>query len=135
MCYRQRQGVNKKSLCDDDTHEIYNYWNKQAIVVHKKCTVGMKKKIAAALKDYTVEEIKEAIKNYEEILHSPDYFWNYVWTLMDFCSRGIHKFLNEAKPYDNFFNKKLGEKSQKQVLKDFENLKNKFLDYKHQQKP
>ena len=30
-----------------------------------------------------------------------DYWWNYKWTMEDFLIRGLHKFVDEAQPFDN----------------------------------
>ena len=42
-----------------------------------------------------------AFENYAFILNSPDYSWSYKWTMEDFLNRGLHKFVNEAQPFDN----------------------------------
>ena len=74
---------------------IYIVWNKQKIVTHKKLTDDTSRAIGVALKDYSVEEICQAIKNYAEILAGPErYYFKYRWTLMDFLKRGLAKFLD-----------------------------------------
>lgn len=78
-------------------------WNSQGIIQHKKVTTMMKKAIDKALKnaDYPLAEIFKAFENYAAILRSPDYFWSYKWTMEDFLNRGVHKFVDEAQPFDN----------------------------------
>ena len=66
----------------------------------------MKRKLQAALKDRTQEEILCAIDNYSTVLKSDDYFWSHEWTLEDFISRGLDKFTEEAHPLTNFLKDK-----------------------------
>ena len=79
-------------------------WNEQKIIIHKKITSKKLSSIKKALKDFTQEEIFKSFQNYATILHSPDYFWNYTWTMEDFLQRGLHRFVDEAKPLTNLKN-------------------------------
>lgn len=73
-------------------NNIFDHWNKAGIIKHQKLTGKMETKIKSALKDYTPEELAQAISNYSEILNSPEYYWSYRWTIQDFLMRGIEKF-------------------------------------------
>jgi hypothetical protein len=81
---------------------IYNRfleeWNDHGIINHKKITTRMKKAIDKVLKeaDYPLIEVFKAFGNYAFILKSRDYAWSYKWTMEDFLSRGLHKFVDEA---------------------------------------
>jgi hypothetical protein len=79
-------------------------WNEQKIILHKKITSKKLSSIKKALKDFSQEEIFKSFQNYATVLHSPEYFWNYTWTMEDFLQRGLHKFVNEAKPLTAFLN-------------------------------
>jgi len=81
---------------------IFNTWNEQNIIIHKKLTDKIKTKINSALNDYTEEEIIGAIKNYAEILQSDKYMWTYKWGIEDFLQRGIKKFLSALDPHNNY---------------------------------
>lgn len=107
--------------------EVFCHWISCNIVIHRKLTSGMEKKIKAALKDYTVEEIKESITNYGKILLSEDYYWTYTWPLLDFVSRGIPKFLTESKPFDNFATEEYKRNKSK---KDFSDFRDEFKKWK-----
>jgi phage replication O-like protein O len=74
--------------------EIYTVWNEQKIIVHKKLTDDTERTIRTTLKDYSKEEICQAIRNYAEILKGDQYFFKYSWTLKDFLRRGLPKFLD-----------------------------------------
>jgi hypothetical protein len=95
----------RRSKADRDL--IYNRfleeWNDHGIINHKKITTRMKKAIDKVLKnaDYPLTEVFKAFENYAEILYSPGYFWDYKWTMEDFLNRGLHKFVDEAQPFDN----------------------------------
>ena len=86
---------------------IYNRfleeWNDQRIINHKKITTRMKKAIDKVMKDadYPLIEVFKAFGNYAIILKSRDYAWSYKWTMADFLSRGLHKFVDEAQPLGN----------------------------------
>ncbi len=77
---------------------IYTFWNEHEIKVHRKLTDQMRKKITTTLKTYTEEEIKQSISNYSLIVNdkSQEYWFDYRWTLKDFLSRGIEKFLGDV---------------------------------------
>lgn len=76
----------------DHLKDIFDHWNAQKIIVHKHLSDKVKRKIKSALKVRSPDEIKTAISNYAEIVHSPDHYFEYRWTLADFLQRGIDKF-------------------------------------------
>ena len=63
--------------------------------------------IKSALKDgHTGEDIKQAIRNYATVVHGDIYFWDHVWPLEFFLTRGLSRFVDAAKPLQNFLTKK-----------------------------
>jgi len=78
----------------DDKRLIFDHWNAQKIVEHRKLTDPIKRRINGALANYKVEEIVQAIDNYAFILASPLHFFKYKWTLADFLMRGLDKFMD-----------------------------------------
>lgn len=70
----------------EEIKEIFQAWITADIIKHKRLTRAMETKIKSALKDYTVEEIKQAIRNYGYIVNDDRYFFNYKWTLDQFCT-------------------------------------------------
>ena len=111
---------------------IQKFWNSNSIVSCRnlKSCEGF---LNARLKTYSENEIKEAIKNYATILHSPEYQFSYRWTLKDFIQRkndNIARFLNSAKPFQSLPKTKLDNAKQtksatKQWLESQTNLKHK----------
>ncbi len=98
--------MREKLELEDTMRYIYNFWLDAGIVLHKNLNDMTRARIKKAIKNYSVEQIKDAIINYAEILHSDNYYWTYVWTLSEFASRGIDKFLSESLPYSNFATEK-----------------------------
>ena len=103
----KKETIIKGSILKADKDQIYIHflkkWNEQGMIKHKKVTTRMKKAIDKAIKsaDYPLAEIFKAFENYAFILKSRDYWWNYKWTMEDFLIRGLHKFVDEAQPFDN----------------------------------
>ena len=81
---------------------VYDHWNAKQIVVHKKLTEKIKQKINTHLRDNSLEDITQAIDNYNTALKSPEYFFKFKWPLIDFLDRGLRKFVDEAQPLSNF---------------------------------
>jgi hypothetical protein len=94
--------------------EIFKFWNEQKIITHNVLTDKMKTKIKSALKDYSLGDIKIAITKYKQVLTGDQYFWSYKWTLPDFLSRGLTKFLDT--PIDGFKQSNGFEKEKKKKV-------------------
>ena len=97
---RQPNNINKNDKNDKNEKNIYiaifDYWNSKKIIVHKKLTDKIKRKISGALDTHSPDELKKAIDNYHTVLTSDKYYWTYKWTLDDFLQRGVEKFLTDA---------------------------------------
>jgi hypothetical protein len=77
----------------EDVKHVLDYWNACNIIRHKD-TEKIRKKIRAALKVYTIEELEGAIRNYAYVLSNPQkFFWTHKWQLKDFLDRGVDRFL------------------------------------------
>lgn len=104
-----REDINK----DNNIYNvILEFWNSKNIIVHKKLSDKVKRKIKATIDLYSHDEVKKAINNYATILHDDKYFWSYKWTLEEFLQRGFEKFLHDA-CFENFRNDKNQNKNQK----------------------
>lgn len=86
-----------------NVENIFNYWNSKEIINHKKLTPVIEKAIEKALKNYSIEEIRQAIEIYSEILNSKFYF-SYKWHISDFLSRknGISTFMEDGSNRVNY---------------------------------
>ena len=88
---------------------IFDLWNSLGILKHKKLTDDMKQAIDRVLRDYSLEDVSQAIKNYAEILKCDQYYFKYSWTLKDFLRRGLEKFSSLETARQNYLNQKGGE--------------------------
>ncbi len=77
-----------------DINIIYECWNEQCIIIHRKITPDTTKAIKAALKTNTKEEILQSIRNYAKIQKGEQYWFKYAWTLKDFLKKGLAKFVD-----------------------------------------
>jgi hypothetical protein len=81
-----------------DREAVFNYWNKQKIVVHRRINQDIETALNRTLKYYPVEEVFEFIDLYATILEigvpeeKQKYFWTHKWNLYEFLIRGIKKF-------------------------------------------
>ena len=79
----QKISQNKENIV-----EIVAYWNETAKKFRcRKVTSDIENAILKRLKEYTIEEIKQAIKNYQLILQHPKSFFKYTWNLQEFLTR------------------------------------------------
>ena len=91
----------KETITKESIYSVFVLWNEQGITKHK--TIDKHKpSINAAIKEYSEGEIKKAIINYNTILTDPIYYWTHKWTLKEFLQRGLDKFRDENKPFDNY---------------------------------
>lgn len=82
---------------------LFEYWNSKKIIVHRKMNQAMKSHINARLEEYSVDELKKAIDNYNEILKSDNYYWTHKWSLQDFMKpNNVTRFVDDADPLENF---------------------------------
>ncbi len=82
---KQNQKIEK---IQESIAEIVAFWNENA----KKCrcvkiTSDIQKAIQKRLKEFSVEEIKQAIRNYQLVIQNPKSFFKYTWNLQEFLTR------------------------------------------------
>jgi len=110
--YINKNDKNDKNIIDNYIYSLFDYWNSLKIIVHRDIT-EFKPHLHAALQKYSVEEIKEAMKNYNDILKSEEYYWTHRYKLDEFLKRkgNIDRFLSINKPFENFRKDKTKKKS------------------------
>lgn len=89
--------------------EIFEYWQEQNIIVHQKASDSIKSAIKKALKENTIDEIKECISHYSEMLKDEKYnLCNYTWGLDTFLTRknGYRLFLSTGEKWINYLRDK-----------------------------
>ena len=85
---------------------LFNIWNNLKIITHKKLTSDMKRAIDISRKDYSQEDIEQAMRNYAVIAKGSEYYWSHKWTLIEFLSRrhsnNIERFMDLEVVKSNF---------------------------------
>lgn len=109
----------------DNIHSIIKHWNSQKIKTLEERESNIRKKtnskIQKQLKDYSVDEISEAISNYSIILKEDKYFFSYSWQLWEFLDRGLINFLTKNEPFKNYLSDKdKGSTKEEQRKKDLD---------------
>lgn len=96
-----------------DVEALFDHYLSKHIIQHKKMTTSMQRAIKARLRDYTVEELKQAIDNYADVYFSEQHWFTHKYPLADFMrDKDIRKFLDEADPINNFAYKKQEQKEE-----------------------
>lgn len=97
----------------DNCEIIFGHWNTcPNLITHRKLGPDMKRKVLISLKKHignglTMLDMLNSITNYNTVLGDQGtYYWTHKWTLQDFMSRGVEKFVDAAKPLENFRSKK-----------------------------
>lgn len=62
----------------------------------------IRRKVDAAVRVYGVDDVCWAIDAYASVLDSSEHFFDYRWTLGDFLTRGLSRFVPELDPLENF---------------------------------
>lgn len=84
-------------------YSIFEFWNEQNIIKHRKMNQQMKSHINARLEEYSVDELKKAILNYSTVLKNDKYYWTHKWSLQDFMKpNNVTRFVDDADPLENF---------------------------------
>src|SRR5699024_12253188 len=101
---RSRDGTEEH--IDIDKEYIYtlcNHWSERGRRKQRKMNQAMKSHINATLQEYSLDELKQAIYNYSNILKSDNYYWTHKWSLQDFMKpNNVTRFVDEAEPFNNF---------------------------------
>jgi len=104
--------INTNNTLKEQIYIVGNFWNSKKIIHHgpktiENCMATLKRHLLApyGTGDYWTDDICNAICNYERVLNGKEYFWTHRWTLKEFLQRGLDRFMDEAKPLDNFLKK------------------------------
>lgn len=114
---------NELTKNDENIYTLFDCWLEQGIIQHKRMNQKMKSHTNARLEDYSVDELRQAIKNYAEVLKGTQYYWSHKWTYEEFMKpNNVVRFLEEAEPKKNFLDKSNKGKVEIPADEQFENL-------------
>jgi|GEM_PF-6657041 len=88
-----------------DIEILFQCWNEQKIIGHKEITPDIRKALSKALKQNSVEEIKNSIIHYATMLNDAQYdLCNYKWNLVNFLTRekGYRLFMDDGEKWINY---------------------------------
>lgn len=89
---------------DSRIRDIFNHYLDKNIIQHTKITSSMRSAIKARLKDYTYEQLIQAIDNYSTVYHGGSKYWfDTKYSLTDLMrDKDVRKFIDDAEPLNNF---------------------------------
>lgn len=90
---------------DKTIYSLFEFWNTLKIIQHKKVD-KFTSSLQSTLKDYSGFQVRKAMVNYAIVIKEDKYFFSYRWTLKEFLTRGLDRFLDESKPLENFLRDK-----------------------------
>lgn len=97
---------------DTEKENIYirfrEHWNSKPNLTKCRSLEKIKSPLNGRLKEYSEQEILEAIDNYSTIIESKEHYFTYLWTFQLFLAQrnALPVFVTEAKPFDNYKIKK-----------------------------
>lgn len=110
-------------------NSIFDFWISKNIKKHRSITASIKKSIDKTLKEYSKDEIIEAINNYGDMLNSDYEYCSYKWGLDEFLiktdkdrTRQLPKFLNDGSKYLNYLSWKSKNNPKETKEKDIGDL-------------
>lgn len=84
---------------------IFTYWNQsEGLIHHKELKHDIKLAIKAALANFSVDDIKEAIANYSTVVSGDEFFWTKRWALGVFLTRKTGQCKDDPKQFWRFLN-------------------------------
>ncbi|WP_244445103.1 replication protein [Oceanobacillus jeddahense] len=100
---RKRTKKEKENKEQDSTRALFEHYLSKNIIQHKKITGPMKTAVNARLKDYTYEQLVQAIDNYATVLKSDVHFFSHKYTFADLMrDKDVRRFIDDAEPLNNF---------------------------------
>lgn len=86
---------------------IVDSWmaNAPPLIRHRdeiRTSTKAKRAVLKGIDAYGLEDAVGAVVNYAKVLGSSTHYFKHKWTLPEFFTRGLHKFVDEAEPLTNF---------------------------------
>lgn len=82
--------------------DLFNHYLSKNIINHKKMTSAMRSAVNARLKDYSFEQLVQAIDNYATVYKGTGYFFTTRYGFADLMrDKDVRRFIDEADPLNN----------------------------------
>ena len=102
-------------ICD-----LFDHYLSKKIINHNKLTNPMKSAVKARLKDYSYEQLIQAIDNYAIVYKGTGYYFNTKYGFADLMrDKDVRKFIDEADPLNNLKDSHTKTKPKKINLEEF----------------
>lgn len=92
---------------NDRINTVFETWQSQDLMKHKRLTLKMKRVINEAFLSYTLVEICDAIRNYGKIYNDQQSWFKVKYPIDIFISEKMDRFLTENNPMESHYNKHL----------------------------
>lgn len=82
---------------------LFDYWMSKNLVKHRSMTPHIELQIKYKLQQYSVDELADAINNYDLILNDGNYKLSTRWGIADFLGKDHYeKFLSDRDPFNYY---------------------------------
>lgn len=96
----------EEELSTDNTNSfrgLFDHYLSKKIINHQKITSAMRTAANARLRDYSYDQLIQAIDNYAIVYHGDQYWFNTKYGFADLMrDKDVRKFINDADPLTNF---------------------------------
>lgn len=96
----------EKDINNNVVRDLFDHYLSFDIIKHQKITSPMRSAVNRRLKDYSFDQLKQAITNYAHVYKSENHWFTQKYTFADLMrDKDVRKFIDEADPINNFKNK------------------------------
>lgn len=93
----------EKDIKNKHIRDLFDHYNSKNIINHKNLNSSIQTAIKARLKDYSYEQLVQAINNYATVYSSDNYWFKTKYALADLMrDKDVRKFIDDAEPLKNF---------------------------------
>ena len=98
---------NKDIVANAPIRDLFDHYISKNIIRHSKITSAMKTAVNARLKDYSYEQLIQAIDNYAIVYADDAYWFSTKYGFADLMrDKDVRKFIDDAEPLKNFLDNK-----------------------------
>jgi len=108
----------KDEQSDKLSLEILKYWNSKGIIVHRKYSDRTPRILSRITKEFSKEEILQAIDNYSTVYNDEKYYFNYKWDLETFLQKSntLPTFMNDGSKWLSYLEVMIPKPKKKELI-------------------
>lgn len=96
--------MDREPKIDEMVNTVFNLWQQQDLMKHKRLTLKMVRVIKDAFLYYSMIDICDAIRNYNKIYNDSRSWFKVKYPIDTFISEKMDRFLNENNPMQTHYN-------------------------------